>query len=332
MERFYHCPGCGRSLSFDDKICPFCGTDLTKHMKKRKGEKFVKTMLLTALILLAATALLGKPVEQWLGRREFESEKQQMREDLKELTPPFPFYEEELNQAAGEDCSTLWDLGVDAQLACEHSLPEEDRRILQKALIVTQTWDGLSEEGYLKAMRQKGFREEEARLVLPCLRLNWNHEALRSALFTFGYRGISRGHMEKILDHQGFTPEQIRYAMDHVHPDYSQQAVLSLYFHLKTGPLSPREARWRLEDDLYTQSEVQWALENCGVDWKEIAWQTGHDLLGYERRYQDDVVQQLINQGYNEEQVRYAAQKLQIPITPQQETKWKGQEKEKQHE
>ena len=307
LQRRHVCPECGRQLSFEDKLCPFCGAEIHKKLDRRK----LPVIIGVVMILLTLILIFGGEVISAIRRNEYQIQMEAVGQE--EEGPIFPYYDVPLSQAAGEDCSYFWE-DDEAFYDYLSGLSQQEQDLVLEARWALDTSSGISHRNYVREMRFQGFTEEKAEAALTHLRPDWNHEALRAALSGFRRNGCSKKEMERTLAYMGFLPEEIQYAMDHCHPDYGQQAAIELQGWLKLSAFSRRDCRWHLEDHYYTEEEIQWALDNSSIDWKEMAYLRGlgsKPVTDSDREY---FAEQLRRDGFTEEEVRYAAEKMKIPM------------------
>lgn len=307
LQHRHTCPKCGRTLSFEDRQCPFCGAEIHKKLNRRK----LSFLLAAALILLAILLIFREDIQGGIRRNRIQSRRH--TESLEESGPVFPYYEVPLSQAAGEDCSYFWE-DIDARYDYLMTLPEQEQEAFREACWAMDTPGGVSRKSYINGMRFRGFDEEKAEAMLTHLQPDWNHEALKAALFIFRGKGNSKKEVEDVLEYMGFLPEEIQYAMDRCKPDYGQQAAIELQDWLRISSFSRRDCQWHLEDRKFTEEEIQWALDHSNIDWKEMAYCRGLNYGAVTAADRENLAERLRQDGFSQEEIRYAAEKLKVPL------------------
>ena len=314
MELHYHCPHCKKELSYYDRTCPYCGKWVPRIRLKSCTKTDHSFPLKKYLILLAVALVILLNLFQHKGdllQSLHENKLVKIMEESNDnpIHMDIQYYDVPLSEAAGKDCSHFFE-DLDARFAYMESLPEEQQDLFDDACFIMDDIEGVSRKGYIRQMRTKGYSAAEALDILPHLKINFQEEALKAALFTFSYDPSSKMEIQNILEFMMFEPEEIQFALDHCHPDYAQQAVMELRQFVKISELSPRNAKWRLEDQFYTPEEIQWAIENCGIDWDLCAYRQGVSHLLSNKGDFERTAEDLKNLGFEDSQVESAIEKL----------------------
>lgn len=299
------CRSCGRIQPFEDTVCPYCGS----RTKPGRGILIARlAVLITVLLVLLDGYELIRDLDLTVGLQNLFS-----AEDTWEAQSPEPeiaYYtwpEEEMEALSADafwKAPELWDVEYP-------ELTEEERAAMEDlALHLEYAADSRQEaEDYLIYAE---YSEEDARAALEYCQVDWEIQALRAALEDLAYGAWTQQSLEEQLSFSGFTPEEIEFAIENCGADWEYQASIMVQEWAYYGSASRETMLYMLGDQNVDPDVAEMAVDAAGIDWDDQAVKCGKSYLEVDRFSREEMIDQLLFEGFTQEQAEYGAEELNL--------------------
>ncbi len=301
-EKHRKCPKCGREMTFDEDICPFCGFEIQKI--KSRILWIITAILVVSLIIVDKLPEISlffwdrasvssseiqagaeKPAQKnthpwykdlrslafWLPQHidlsPDSEEMQEAQQQVSDLLHNYPSSRQELMDFLLNMDYVAEDIEVILNLFEE----ENDIDYAQQALLrarKTLEYGGYSAKDLKEVLLHNGFSQEEADYALEIVEpeTDWDQQALQRTLQDMTYSHYSYLSLIEFLEHIGFSHESAVYAADNCEADWKEEALCRLKDYIKYGNAESTEelAQW-LTYDQFTEEEIAYAIKAAGI-------------------------------------------------------------------
>lgn len=301
------CRKCGRTLLFEDVVCPYCGAKIRQFGVK----KCLRWSAIGIAVLLVLGMLMNFLSESGiLDLLEELRRDARMEEEYMAPEPEFQYYcvPEQRLEALTADAfwnhPELWDEETG-------TVPPEYREAVED-LAWEMQFTKLPQSAALAYLQDQGHSREEALEILDLCQVDWNLQALLCAFDYLEFSSFSRLELENQLQFDGFTPEESAFAGENCGVDWRDQTLLAVREAAYYGTFSRKTMIDRLTEAGHDRNTVISIVDGQEIDWNLQAVKCGRDYLEVDRFSREEMISQLKYEGFTQNEADYAAAYLKL--------------------
>jgi hypothetical protein len=164
-------------------------------------------------------------------------------------------------------------------------------------------------------LENEGFSTENATYGADSCGADWMDQARQTAEVYKSISTYSGPKMASQLEFDGFTPDEAAYGADAAglndEAASRENALSTAKAYVEHSYFSKQKMIEQLSGfDGYSQDDAIYAADNCGADWMKSAVETARTDLEYSEFTWDEMVEELQNEGFTQEEAEYAADEV----------------------